>query len=59
MKNPKMQSFYDLGPPIKSDCHVARRIGRKTLFFVPKVFKNTKIAPNSLKFGLSHLYQVL
>ena len=32
-----MQSFLDLELPSKSERHVARRIGRKTMFFVQKI----------------------
>ena len=54
-----MQSFLDLEPYIESERHVARCIGRKTLFFSAKKFQNAKIASNFLKFGLDLLHQDL
>jgi len=59
MKILEMQSFCDLEHSSKSERHVAQRIGRKTLFCVPKIYKNAKVAPNLLKFWLSLLYQVI
>ena len=43
MKNLEMQIFCDLEPSSKSERHVGRRIGRKTLFFVQKISKMQKL----------------
>lgn len=39
-----MQNFCDLEPSSKRECHVVRRIGRKTLFFVQKNCKMQKFS---------------